>query len=168
MARSRVELNRSRLDTVQAGFADGVFDLARAIVVVGESRAPWAKLPLHRLYHLDEMGGAELYVQGKRTHEYSSNPSRRPNLPKGMAVRARGGIIGIAGFGFPGNFVELGTVKMRAQPFLTPAAAEVLGSDAKLILSKAMEARLRGERSPNTPKIKARIAASRAARAGGG
>lgn len=165
--RSRVEINLAALDEVKAGLADGVFDLARAIVVVAENNAPEGELPKGRRYHLAEMGGAEVYVGGKRTHEYSST-GRRPDLPKGVGVRARGGIIGIAGFGFPGMFVEMGTVNMPAQPFLTPAASDVLGSEARVILSAAMMRRLAGQRSPNTAKIRARIAASRAAKAGGG
>ena len=166
--RSRVELNRSRLEEVRGGLADGVFDLARAIGAVASSRAPdspYEPYPTGR--GLPEQIGAMVYVDGRRTHEWTArSDGARPNLPRGVGVRARGGIVGIVGAGFPGGFNETGTVNMPAQPFMTPAASEVIGSEAEVILSKAMTRRLSGLRSPNTAKIATRIAAARAAKGG--
>ena len=160
--RSRVELNRSRLDEVRGGLADGVFDLVRAIGVVASNNAPDSPYePYPTGKGLPEQIGAMVYVDGKRTAEWSADGQRRPDLPKGQQVRARGGIIGIVGAGFPGLFNETGTVNMHAQPFLTPAANDVIGSEAPVILSKAMARRLSGLRSTNTAKIRARIAAAR-------
>ena len=168
--RSRVEVNRAALDEVNRGLADGIFDLARAVAVVASNDAPDSPYePYPTGKGLPEQGGALVYVGGKRTHEYSTGHPGRPNLPRGIGVRKRiGEITGIVGFGFPAMFNELGTVKMHAQPFVTPAASDVVGSQARVILSSAMERRLAGQRSSNTAKIRERIAASRAAKAGGG
>ena len=161
--RSRVELNRSRLDEVRGGLADGVFDLAQAIGELASSRAPDSPYePYPTGKGLPEQIGAMVYVDGKRTAEWSArSDGARPNLPRGQQVRARGGIIGIVGAGFPGLFSEAGTIDMHAHPFMTPSASEVIGSEAPIILSKAMTRRLSGQRSANTAKIRARIAASR-------
>lgn len=161
--RSRTEINRAALDEVEAGLADGVFDIARAIVRVAESRAPDAT-PYGE--GLVDRGGAALWVRGKKTHESTTGDGRRVDKPRSLRVRTAGTIVGAAGFGFPAMFQEFGTVHHGAQPFFTPAVAEVIGSDAKVILTAAMERRLRGERSVNTARIRERIAASRAARAG--
>lgn len=160
--RSRVEINRAALEEVEGGLADGVFDIARAIVRVAETRAPDAT-PYGE--GLVDRGGAAVWVRARKTHE-SASPKGAINKPRSVRLRDAGAtIVGIAGFGFPGMFQEAGTVHHRAQPFLTPSASEVLGSEAPLLLSKAMQRRLRGERSVNTARIRERIAASRAARA---
>lgn len=162
--RSRVEINRAKLDEVMGGFADGVFDIARAIGTVAENRAPDA-VP----YGQGLVGriGAIVWVRGQKVREWSSS-GQRPDKPRALRVRSAGEIVGVVGAGFPGMFQELGTVHAPAQPFLTPAAQEVVGGEARVLLSKAMERRLRGERSANTAKIRERIAASRAARAEAG
>ena len=147
------------------GLADGVFDVAREIMYVASARAPSGELPKGRLYHLHEMGGAIAWVDGKRVNE-SRTGDLRPGKPRQAKVRGRG-ILAIVGFGFPALFLEFGTVFAKAQAFFTPAVSEVLGADAPILLSKAMERRLGGQRSANTFKIRERIAASRARRAGG-
>lgn len=167
--RSRVEINRAALDEVMAGLADGVHDVARAIGVVAASRAPYSEHdpdvpPLH---HLEDVVGAMTYVRGKRTHEWNSGPLR-PNKPKTVRVRTGPEVLGIVGVGFPGMFVELGTLHAPAQPFFTPAAEEVVGGQAKFLLSAAMERRLSGQRSAKSFVVRDRIAASRAAKAARG
>jgi hypothetical protein len=162
--RSRVEINRAKLDEVMGGLADGVFDVARAIGVVAENRAPDATPYGEGL--VDRLG-AIVWVRGQKVHEWSSS-GRRPDKPRALRVKSAGEVVGVVGAGFPGMFQELGTVHHSAQPFLTPSAQEIVGSEARLLLSKAMERRLRGERSANTAKIRERIAASRAAKSEGG
>jgi hypothetical protein len=163
--RSRVEINRAKLDEVMGGLADGVFDIARAIGTVAENRAPDATP--HGEGLVDRIG-AIVWVDSKKVAEWSSS-GRRPDKPKSMRLKSAGArVVGVVGAGFPGMFQELGTVHHSAQPFLTPSAMEVVGGDAKLRLSKAMERRLRGERSANTAKIRERIAASRARKAAEG
>lgn len=135
--RSRVELNRAALDTVRRGLADGVFDLAVAVRAEAERRAPDAPPTGEGLV---ASGGAAVWTDGRKTHESGSGTVERPRELRTGAGR----ITAAVGFTFPGRFQETGTVHHAAQPFLTPAAAEVLGSDAQVILSKAMARRLGG------------------------
>jgi hypothetical protein len=162
--RSRVELNRAALDEVHAAFADGIFDLARAIIRVAENDAPDAP-PYGE--GLVERGGAAVWVKGRKTHETTSNPiDQKVRKPLGLVLkRSPSVIVGVAGWGFPALFQEFGTVHHRAQPFFSPAASEVLGSETRVILSAAMERRLAGKRSPRTAGIRRRIVAARAAKA---
>jgi len=160
--RPRIEINRAALDEVQAGWADGVFDITRAIMRVAESRAPDAT-PYGE--GLVERGAAIVWVGRKRTHQVRTDgQTGTVRKPRGSS-RLGPSVLGIVGFGFPGMFQELGTVHHRAQPFLTPAAAEIVGSEAKILLSKAMQRRLKGQRDPKSAEISARIGAARAARA---
>lgn len=160
--RSRVEINRAALSEVHGGMADGVFDVVRAIGVVAASRAPYLEQdpdvpPLH---HLEDVQGAMVYVAGKRTHEWSSGPLR-PDKPRAVRVRnSPATVTGIVGSGFPGMLNELGTLHAGAQPFLTPSADEVIGSEARFLMSNAMARRLAGKRSAAT----FRIAAAKAGR----
>lgn len=169
---SRVELNRAALAQVDLALADGVFDIARAIVRVAESRAPdastgnypkkWGGGPRRLGEGLVDRGGAGVWVNGRKTHGTSSIEGRPVKKPRALRVKSAGAsIVGVAGFGFPAAFDELGTLNAPAQPFLTPAVAEVV-PDARVILSAAMERRFRGERSANTALIAERKAAARA------
>jgi hypothetical protein len=159
--RSRVEINRAAVDEVLGGFADGIFDIVRAAGTVAEQLAPDATPYGEGL--VDRIGAA-VWVKGRKTHQWSSSGAT-PDKPRDLRVRSEGEIVGVVGAGFPGMFQELGTVHHGAQPFLTPAVAEIIGSEAEVRLSAAMQRRLRGERSANTTRIRERIAASRAARA---
>lgn len=153
--RSRVEINRGRLDEVVGGLADGVFDVARGIGAAASSRAPYLEQdpdvpPLH---HLEDVQGAMVYVSGRRTHEWSSGPLR-PDKPRAVRVRsAPATVMGIVGSGFPGMLNELGTLDAPAQPFFTPAAVDVVGSEGRFLMSKAMTRRLAGHRSAATFRI---------------
>lgn len=170
--RSRVEINRAALDEVRAGFADGVFDIARAIGAVAANDAPDAGTGVYPTGAPREFGqglvdrvGAAVWVNGRKTHEWGS-AGGSPDKPRELRVRSEAAVIGVVGAGFPGMFQELGTVHHPAQPFMTPAASEVIGSEANVRLSKAMQRRLRGERSAVGVQIRQRIAASRAAQEG--
>ena len=52
--------------------------------------------------------------------------ARKAGLQKPKAAKLSAGITVIGGFGFPGRFVEEGTIKTRAHPFLTPALMPTL------------------------------------------
>lgn len=155
-----MELNRSRLDEVHAAFAEGTFDIARAIVRVAENDAP-DRTPYGE--GLVNRGGAAVWVNGRKTHEMTTGGDGKVNKPRAFRVRsAPRTVAGVAGFGFPALFQEFGTVHHRAQPFFTPAVAEVVGHEAPVILSAAMTRRLGGQRSKKTFAIRERIAAARA------
>jgi hypothetical protein len=166
--RSRVEINRGALDEVMGGLADGVFDVARAIGVVAASQAPRSEddPDVPPLEHLEDVGGAIVWVNARKVHEWSSG-TRRPDKPRALRVRSKT-IVGAVGFAFPAMFVELGTLKARAHPFFTPAVAEIAGSQARILLSQAMERRLAKQRSAKTFLVHERVAASRARNAAGG
>ena len=160
--RSRMEFNRAAITEVEAGFADGVFDIARAILRVSESNAPDAE-PYGE--GLVMRGAAITFVGNKRTHQVRTDGGealvRKPRGSRGLKGT---GVTGVVGWGFPAMFLEMGTVKMPAQPFFTPAVSEVVGGEARLLLSKAMQRRLRGERDPKSAGITERVKAARAAR----
>lgn len=155
--RSRVVLNRAALNEIDGGLADGVFDIVRTIAVVAASRASDAP-PYGE--GLVDAGGAAVWVRGRKVAEMTTGPEGKVDKPRGLTLKSAGAtIVGVVGFGFPALFVELGTILMRAIPFLTPAALEVLGSQVQLLLSKAMVRRLGGQRSIHTARIQQRIAA---------
>jgi hypothetical protein len=156
-ARSRVEINRAALDEIELGLADGVFGIVSAIATRASERAPDATPYGEGL--VDKIGGA-VWVRARKVAEMTTGSDGRADKPRGLTLKSAGAaIVGFVGAGFPGLFNELGTVRMSAQPFLTPSAMEVLGSQAQIILSSAMARRLQGLRSLNTARIRSRIAA---------
>lgn len=156
--RSRIEINRAALDAITGATADGLFDIARAIVRVAESRAPDAP-PYGQ--GLVEGGGAMVWANGKQVNRTPPEVKK----PRGLTIKSqRHSVVAVAGFGFPAMFLELGTVHSSAEPFLSPSVQEVVG-DAEVILSKAMSRRLRGERDPKSAGISQRVAAAKAAKA---
>jgi hypothetical protein len=158
--RSRVVLNRAALDEIAGGLADGTFDIAAAIATRAAQRAP-DEPPYGE--GLVDHGGAAVWVDGRKVAEMTTGGVGSVNKPRGFVLKRAGSRIAAAvGFDFPAMFQEAGTIRQPARPFVTPAAIDVLGSDARILLSAAMERRLRGERSPNTARIRAKIAASRA------
>ena len=170
--RSRLVLNKAALNQVDLGLAEGTFTVARAILRVSESRAPdaskgfypkkWGGEPRRLGQGLVMRGAAVVWAGRKRVDQVRTDGrSETVKKPRGSSRLLAGNIYGLVGWGFPAMFLELGTVNMHARPFLTPAVQEILG-DVPILLSQAMQRRLRGEASPNTAAITARIAASRA------
>jgi len=137
MARgSRVVLNRAALDEVERGLADGVFGIASAIATRAAEAAP-DEPPFGE--GLVDHGGAAVWVRGRKVAEMTTGAPGAVAKPRGLKVTNQEHVIvGAAGFDFPAMFQEIGTVHQPARPFLTPAALEILGSDAQIILSKEM------------------------------
>lgn len=115
---ARVVLNRKAIDGVRLALADGVFAVAKTIVNEADppDATPYGK-------GLVTNGGALLYVDGKKLDGMGLD-GRQPGKPR--SAKSSPGTVAIAGFGFPGRFLEFGTVKMAAQPFFTPARDRVL------------------------------------------
>lgn len=130
--RARVVVNRAALDEVKRGLADGMFALASAVHEEAARNAPDAP-PYGE--GLVTHGGAAVWVDGRKVHE--TEPLETPR-----DLRTSDKIVGVVGFAFPGRFQETGTVHHGAQPFITPAAGTVIGRDAEVVLSKAMERRI--------------------------
>ncbi len=133
MARqNRVVLNRAAFDNIELGFADGLFELAKAAVAA--ARPPDAP-PIGE--GLVQAGGAIAYIRGKKVAD--TTILGEAIKPPRAAKVSKQGILAIGGFGFPARFNELGTVHQRARPFLTPALMgeqPKAGGFVKLALAK--------------------------------
>lgn len=126
---AKVKMNRAAIGEVYLAVGDGILAMAQRIVEV--ANVPDAT-PLGR--GLIQGGDAAAWVDTKKIGGGATKP---PGLKL-----AKAGVTAVAGFGFPARFVETGTVNMRAEPFLTPAVAEV-APDADVILGVAIKRRLR-------------------------
>lgn len=126
---ARTVVNRQALDAIRAGIVDAMEAMGQRVLSV-------ARVPDAPPYGqgLVETGDFGVWSDGKKVAGGASKP-------KGVTVK-RGATL-IVGFGFPGRFVELGTVKMAAQPFLTPAMNEVIPGAADF-LKPAVRKKLAG------------------------
>lgn len=156
---SRVVLNRAALDQTHLAVADGVFAIAKRVVQVATAHVPddprvkvrvttaGGKL---RFEHdagsepggvglgLVQGGGAIVWV-GKKKVDGTLIGGRQIKKPRALRLMA-GWITAIAGFGFPGRFVELGTIDTPAEPFLSPAMVEVAGEAAAIMQATVIPA----------------------------
>lgn len=123
---ARVVLNRQALDTVHLALAEGVEEVARTIV---ETADPPDATPYG--VGLVRSGGWAVFAGSKKVAG-GSQDGTQPNKPRGFRPEPTG-ITGIAGFGFPARFQEVGTVQQPARPFLWPAAMRVAGSAAAIM-----------------------------------
>ena len=110
----RVVLNRAFFDQATLAEADGLIELAKTIV--DEMRIPDAE-PLGQ--GLVEGANAIAFVGRKRVGVYATGG--QTSIKKPRAAKLSDGITVIGGVGFPGRFLEEGTIHMPAQPFATPA-----------------------------------------------
>jgi hypothetical protein len=119
--RNRMVLNRKAVDEVTLGAADGLFEMGKAIIA--GARVPDAP-PLTK--GLVEGGGVIAYVKGSKgaARKVAETTIGGQTIKKPRAARIKPGATVVFGFGFPGRMVELGTVNMAGQPFLTPAMLE--------------------------------------------
>lgn len=116
---ARVKLNRKSIDQVRLAVADGTQAIGKAVIVA-------AKVPDAPPYSegLVDRGGAITYVGAKKTAGWGTD-GRQPKKPRAFRVAGTDTIQTLAGFGFPARFLEFGTAKMAARPFLTPARNQV-------------------------------------------
>jgi hypothetical protein len=106
---ARVVMNREAVDALRLGWADGTQEEAEAIVATAAQRIPDVP-PIGR--GLKFSGAAVTYVDGKKV-------AGKGTAPRGAAPAS--GVVTILGFGFPGRFREVGTVRQPPRPTLTPA-----------------------------------------------
>jgi hypothetical protein len=116
----RIELNRAAFDEITLAVADGAFELAKS--VIEDAQVPDAD-PIG--VGLIQGGGVLAYVGRKRVAVFSKWGAPSVTKPRGVRLTDYGVTV-IGGFGFPGRFVEEGTIKMRAEPFLTPMLQSAL------------------------------------------
>lgn len=136
---SRVVLNRKAFALIDLAIADGLFAVAERVLEV--VRPPDA--PPHG-QGLVEGGGAVAYLGSKKVNGTTIG-GKQIKKPRGLRAGLGEAVIAV-GFGFPARLVELGTVDTHAEPFLTPAVMQVVGSDAEVVLSAATKRRLAGLR----------------------
>lgn len=123
---ARLVLNRAALDTVRLAVADGVLEVARTMV---EDANPPDATPFG--VGLVQSGGWAVYAGSKKVAGGSLDGSQ-PKKPRALKTPADA-ITGIAGFGFPARFEEIGTVNQPARPFFMPAVVRVKGVAADIM-----------------------------------
>lgn len=126
---ARTVVNRKALTAIRAGFVDGMENVGRRVLEVAQPNVPDATPFGEGLVTSGDYG---IWADGRKVAGTAAKP---------RGAKVKQGVTLIVGYGFPGRFQELGTVKMAANPFLTPAMTEVLpGADA--FLKPAVRAKL--------------------------
>ena len=125
---ARVVLNRQALDSLHLALAEGVEEIARTIV---ETADPPDATPFG--VGLVTSGGWAVYAGSKKVGGGSLDGTQ-PNKPRAFRPEPTG-VTGIAGFGFPARFQEIGTVHHAAQPFFTPAVEQVAAQAGEIMKS---------------------------------
>lgn len=135
MARgTKVVVNRKAFADWQLGVADGLFEAGKAALeaTIVPDAPPYGQ-------GLVEGGGVLSWLDGKKVGGTTIG-GKAIAKPRGLKT-GRGEAVTIVGFGFPGRFVELGTVDTGAEPFLTPGVMSALGN-VEVKVGAAVEKRL--------------------------
>ena len=119
---AKIVYNKAGLDALYLGMADGLADLGERIIAQAAERAPRDAAEARRANRpmLKDTGTVTVWAMGKLVvgsgdRKASAQKPRGLKIPKDQAVM-------ICGFGsYVAHFNELGTIKMRATPFLVPA-----------------------------------------------
>jgi hypothetical protein len=134
----KVVLNREAFHQIDLANTDGLMAVAEEIIhnVRTPDAPPYGRGLLQ--------GGGWLAYLGSKKIGGQMEDGRNVSKPRSLRDTTQ---VAIAGWGFPGRFVELGTVDTHAEPFLTKSVMEVLPS-ADVVLSKRIQGRLQGLRDP--------------------
>lgn len=132
----RIVINRAFFDALTLASADGLLELSKEII--DAAQVPDAA-PLGQ--GLVEGGGAIAFAGRKRVGVYATGGQTSVKKPR-AAKLAKSGVTVIAGFGFPARFLEVGTAKMPARPFVTPALMERVPDVGPYIAQAAKKAGL--------------------------
>jgi hypothetical protein len=159
--RSRVIMNRSALDVLQLGMADGLLELGQRIIAEAQANAPRdpEAAAARGVPMMADTGHAVVYALGKKVGGEEGGTGK----PRGMKTPKDQAVLGVW-FSSPlAHLNELGTIKMAAQPFLTPALMANIG-DTGPYVQAAMNKRAATapQRAMKSAEIKARIAAAKA------
>lgn len=155
--KARVIMNRGALDQVQLGMADGllqlgqqILDRARSTMVPGHLDAP----PYGE--GLIASGHVLTYALGKKVGGEEGETGK----PRGMKAPKNQVVLGVWFSSRLAHLHELGTIKMPARPFLTPAVMATVG-EAGPYVQRAIAKRAASapQRAMKSAEIKARIAA---------
>jgi len=123
---AQIVMNKAAVDALYAGMADGLIDLGEEIIEDASARAP--KDPViaakRGVPMLKDTGFISVWgpVEGKsKLLHGSAQVAASRNKPRGVKTPPTQVVL-VAGFHSPlAHFNELGTVKMAATPFFTPA-----------------------------------------------
>lgn len=125
MATVTIQRNEENIAKMKRALAYGMLNLGYYVETQAKTRCPYKTGNLRRSIHTVAFHeGATLNEQG-------------PVPDYGQDKQGTGVIVGTnAGYGI---FVELGTFKMAARPFLTPSAQDALSQATELITDGAMQ-----------------------------
>lgn len=128
----RTVVNRKALTAIREAHVAALEDMGQQLLAV-------AKVPDDPPYGVGmiQTGTYGVWSDGRKVAGLARKP-RGVRLPTS-------GVVMVAGYGFPAHFLEFGTIRMRPQPFVTPAALEVV-PQAKTHLSFRLRKALAGFR----------------------
>lgn len=132
----KVLVNYGALDAMRQGIAEGLDDFGSTVIERARPNVP-DEPPIAR--GLVNTGGWATYIDGRKVGGHSTVRLGRKNPLK----VPRRGIVLYVGYDFPAYFLEMGTVKMRARPFLTPAWNET-APELGPMLNAAIKRRMNG------------------------
>lgn len=114
---SRVVLNRKAIDGIYLAAADGAFAVAKAhnVATHPPDAPPYGQ-------GLVQGGGALVFVNGKKV-DGTTIGGRQIKKPRQLNVKDYP-VVAMSGWGFPGRFVQFGTVDTPAQPFFLMSTIE--------------------------------------------
>lgn len=141
--KAKVVMNRSALDALQLGMADGLLEIGERIIAQAKANAPRdpETAAARGVPMMADTGHAVVYALGKKVGGDEGNTGK----PRGMKTSRNRVDLGVW-FSAPiSHFVELGTVKMVARPFLTPAFNGNIAGAAEAVVP-AMGKRARAAR----------------------
>lgn len=126
-----VVVNRSVLNELVLGYADGLHEVGRNIIARAEPTVP-DRPPIGK--GLVQGGSVVTFVNRKRVaSEGKATRLRRDAVPPKAVIAT------VVGYPFPGLLVELGTSHSAPEPFVTPAFGAELGDAAGVVAGKIKE-----------------------------
>ena len=129
----KLEMNRAALTAFQLGIADGALETGRRIRDEARDKAPRDPEAAKRrgVPMMADTGHVIVFADGKKVGGDAVTKPRGMRTPPGMVAME-------VWFSSPlAHLVELGTIKMHARPFLTPAAAANLPDMGKGVITMA-------------------------------
>lgn len=130
--KARVVLNRSAIDAVLLGMADGLLEIGERIIADASANAPRdPEIAAKRgVPMMADTGHAVVYAGGKKVGGDEGNTGK----PRGMATPPGQAVLGVW-FSSPlSHFAELGTVNEIARPFLLPSVNRNVGGASRTVV----------------------------------
>ena len=165
---AKIVMNKAAIDALYAGMADGLIALGGAIIADASERAPKdAEIAAKRgVPMLKDTGFISVWgpVKGKSVLVHgSAQVAASKNKPRGVRTPIDQVVL-VAGFASPlAHLQELGTIKMKAHPFLTPVLMANVGNAGEYVKgAMSRYTATAGARAERGAVINARRAAAKA------